>query len=103
MAINRAGAQPRRRGRGWRLAVMLLLSGTLGSLAPHAAFAAGNPDHASCLGATASSVPPGTKDDVALLITELATQEGTTHGALVSSFAQQTGLCVSLPPIPPHP
>jgi hypothetical protein len=75
----------------------------LGGLGTGGAQAAGNPDHASCLGATASSVPPGTKDDVALFITALADSLGTNHGGLVSTFAHEQGLCTILPPIPPHP
>ena len=81
--------------------VILLAACLLG--ASGSASAAGNPEHASCLGATASSVPPGTKDDVSHYITDLATLAGTNHGALVSTFAHETGLCTTLPPIPPHP
>jgi hypothetical protein len=103
MAIDTTSEQTKRQWRTRRLAAVLLLSSTLAGLAPHAAHAAGNPDHASCLGATASSVAPGIKDDVALFITYLAGLQGTTHGDLVSSFAHETGLCVTLPSIPPHP
>jgi hypothetical protein len=71
--------------------------------APRTGLAAGNPDHASCLGATASSVTPGTKDDVALHITMLAQALGTNYDGLVSTFAHETGLCTTLHPIPPHP
>lgn len=86
-----------------RLLLIPVLALALFVGSPHATLAAGNPDHASCLGATASSVPPGTKDDVALFITELAGLLGTNHGGLVSTFAHETGLCISLPPVPPHP
>jgi hypothetical protein len=93
-----------RRGQMLRLAGVLLLSGAGVSLLPRSAHAAGNIAHASCLGATASSVAPGTKDDVALFITYVATLEGTNHGGLVSGYAtEHTGVCVTIPPLPPHP
>jgi hypothetical protein len=86
-----------------RLLVIPALAVIVAVGTPRAGFAAGNPDHASCLGATASSVQPGTKDDVALYITVLAQALGTNHGGLVSTFAHETGLCTTLPSIPPHP
>lgn len=86
-----------------RLLLIPVLALALSVGVPRTALAAGNPDHASCLGATASSVPPGTKDDVSLLITKLAGVLGTNHGGLVSTFAHETGLCTSLPFVPPHP
>ena len=86
-----------------RLLLIPVLALALSVGTPRATLAAGNPDHASCLGATASSVPPGTKDDVSLFITQLAALFGTNHGGLVSTFAHETGLCTSLPPVPPHP
>lgn len=71
-----------------RLSIAIALSFVFcGGAQVGVAHAAGNPDHASCLGATASAVPPGTKDDVAHLITELAALQGTNHGGLVSGFA----------------
>ena len=48
---------------------------------------------ASCLGQGASGVPPGTKDEVAHTITALAQATGTTHGQIVSGFAQQHSGC----------
>jgi ABC-type glycerol-3-phosphate transport system substrate-binding protein len=104
MAGHKADRWTSARRRIPAIAAVALLSGTLGGLLPGSAQAAGNVEHASCLGATASSVAPGTKDDVALFITELANLEGTNHGDLVSAFAQEhTGVCVTIPPIPPHP
>jgi hypothetical protein len=85
-----------------RLLTILLLFGTL-LLSVVGSAQAANADQASCLGVTASSVDPGTKDDVALTITAIAEANGTTHGQLVQGFAHQTGACVILPPIPPHP
>jgi hypothetical protein len=54
-------------------------------------------DQASCLGQSASAVPPGTKDDVAHLITDIAHASGTNHGGLVSTFAHQKTNCPFVP------
>jgi hypothetical protein len=80
----------------------LLLAGVVGGAMPGAA-AAANESQASCLGVSASGAVPGTKDDIALFITAAARASGTTHGAIVRGFAQQTGACITVPPVPPHP
>ena len=79
-----------------------LLGGSLLTASPQSALAT-NGEHGSCLGVTASSVPPGTKDDIAQFITLVARASGTTHGALVSSFAHEKGACVEIQSVPPHP
>jgi hypothetical protein len=86
-----------------KLTTTLLLIVALFCGAHGSALAAANREHGSCIGVGASSVEPGTKDDVALFINQLAEASGTTHGALVRTFAQQKGACVVLPPVPPHP
>jgi hypothetical protein len=83
------------------VALLLIIGLTLTLVAPAAA--AANDTQASCLGVGASGVAPGTKDDVALFITQAAEAAGTNHGQVVSSFAQQKGACIALPPVPPHP
>jgi hypothetical protein len=54
-------------------------------------------DGASCLGQSASAVPPGSKDDVAHLITTIARAEGTNHGQVVKGFAHQHSGCPFVP------
>jgi hypothetical protein len=100
-SINLDESTKERKMRRLLLVPALALAIAVGT--PRTGLAAGDPDHASCLGATASSVTPGTKDDAALYITVLAQALGTNHGGLVSTFAHETGLCTTLPPIPPHP
>jgi hypothetical protein len=85
-----------------KVSIVLMLS-ALAVGVPKPVHAAANPTQASCIGVGAPSVPPGTKDDVALFINFLAGLEGTTHGALVGEFVHQKGDCVTLPPVPPHP
>ena len=75
-----------------RVLVAILLSGALALAAVGSALADAS-DQASCLGQGASGVPPGTKDEVAHQITALAQATGTTHGQIVSGFAQQHSGC----------
>jgi hypothetical protein len=81
-------------------ALLLASALLLGIVVPASA---AHPEHASCLGVGASGVEPGTKDDVAIFINDLADATESTHGQLVKPFAQQKGNCVVLPPVPPHP
>jgi hypothetical protein len=85
-----------------RLLAAILLAGALAAGAVGPALAAAS-DQASCLGQGASGAQPGTKDDVAQYITAAARASGTTHGAIVSGFAQQHSGCPAIPPVPPHP
>jgi hypothetical protein len=71
--------------------VCVLLLASAGS-----AFAEAN-DGASCLGQSASAVPPGSKDDLAHLITTIARAEGTNHGQIVKDFAHQHEGCPFVP------
>ena len=84
-----------------RAFVAILVSGALALGAVSPALAAN--DRSSCLGQGASGAQPGTKDDVAQYINKVAQATGTTHGAIVSGFAQQHGGCPVIPPVPPHP
>lgn len=88
-----------------RLLVAALIAGTLGwgGLGVRAAHADANESRATCLAVGASGVAPGTKDDISLFINTLADARDTTHGALIQPFVHQTGACVTLPPVPPHP
>ncbi len=86
-----------------RVSIVVLLVLVLVLALAGSALAAASDEHASCLGVGASSVAPGTADDVALFINTLANPPLVTHGTLVVPFAQQKGECVALPPVPPHP